>query len=354
MTETIEIDIRKVDKSRISEVDFDNIPFGKVYSDHMFVADFKDGKWQNLRIEPYKPLSLSPASSVIHYGQSIFEGLKAYKDKDGNPVIFRPDKNIERMNISAERMCIPHIPEEMFMEAMQQLLELDQDWIPNRKGTALYIRPVAFATDDYIGIRPSSNYKFMIFTCPVGSYYAEPVKVKIEKKYTRSAAGGTGYAKAAGNYAGSLYPAKLAQEKGYHQLVWTDHKEHAYIEESGTMNIMFVIGDKLITPATGDTILKGITRDSVLTLARDWGMNVEERKVSVAEVVEALENGTLKEAFGVGTAATIAHIALIGHEEKDYTLPPVEEREFSNKVLDTLDKIKSGEEADKYGWLFRL
>lgn len=354
MTETIEIDIKKVDKSRINEVDFDNIPFGKVYSDHMFVADFKDGKWQNLRIEPYAPLSLSPASSVIHYGQSIFEGLKAYKDKDGNPVIFRPDKNIERMNISAERMCIPHIPEDMFMEAMQQLLELDKDWIPNRKGTALYIRPVAFATDDYIGIRPSSNYKFMIFTCPVGSYYAEPVKVKIEKKYTRSAAGGTGYAKAAGNYAGSLYPAKLAQEKGYHQLVWTDHKEHAYIEESGTMNIMFVIGDKLITPATGDTILKGITRDSVLTLARDWGMKVEERRVSVAEVVEALENGTLKEAFGVGTAATIAHIALIGHEGKDYTLTPVEKREFSNKVLDTLDNIKSGEEPDSYGWLFRL
>lgn len=354
MLDTLNIDIRKTAQSRIKEVDFANIPFGKVYSDHMFVADFDGQQWTNLRIQPYENLSLSPANSALHYGQSVFEGMKAYKNQEGEVLIFRPKANFERLNKSAERMCIPTMPEELFMQGLTELLKLDKDWVPNAPNTALYIRPFIFATDNYIGIRPSDTYKFMIFTCPVGSYYSEPVKVKIETKYARAVEGGTGYAKAAGNYAASLYPARQAQQKGYHQLMWTDAKSHQFIEESGTMNIMFVIGDTILTAPTGDTILAGITRNSVLTLAREWGYKVEERKVSVKELIEAIENGSLKEAFGTGTAATIAHIALINHEENDYTLPAVAEREFSNKVLNALDDIKTGRTADKWNWVYKL
>ncbi|RUA28674.1 MAG: branched chain amino acid aminotransferase [Bacteroidetes bacterium] len=354
MLDTLDISIKKVQNSRINEVDFDNIPFGKVYSDHMFIADYEDGQWSDLRIVPYENLSLAPASSVIHYGQSVFEGLKAYKNSKGEAVVFRPEANAKRLNKSAERMCIPEVPEELFIQAMTELLNLDSAWIPNKENTALYIRPFVFAMDDYIGIKPSEKYRFMIITCPVGAYYSEPVKVKIETEFTRAAKGGTGYAKAAGNYAGSLYPAKLAQKQGYHQLVWTDATEHKYIEESGTMNIMFVINDTLITPEASSTILRGITRDSVLTLARDWGMKVEERRVSISEVIEAAKNGSLKEAFGAGTAATIAHIALIGHDGVDYKLPAIEEREFSNKVLKAMDAIKLGEAEDKFAWIYKL
>ena len=354
MLDTLDISIKKVQNSRINEVDFDNIPFGKVYSDHMFIADYEDGQWSDLRIVPYENLSLAPASSVIHYGQSVFEGLKAYKNSKGEAVVFRPEANAKRLNKSSERMCIPEVPEELFIQAMTELLNLDSAWIPNKENTALYIRPFVFAMDDYIGIKPSEKYRFMIITCPVGAYYSEPVKVKIETEFTRAAKGGTGYAKAAGNYAGSLYPAKLAQKQGYHQLVWTDATEHKYIEESGTMNIMFVINDTLITPEASSTILRGITRDSVLTLARDWGMKVEERRVSISEVIEAAKNGSLKEAFGAGTAATIAHIALIGHDGVDYKLPAIEEREFSNKVLKAMDAIKLGEAEDKFDWIYKL
>jgi len=354
MLDTLNIAVQKVQNTRINEVDFDNIPFGKVYSDHMFIADYEDGQWSDLRIVPYADLSMAPASSVIHYGQSVFEGLKAYKNNNGEAVVFRPEANAKRLNKSAERMCIPEVPEELFMQAMTELLTIDKDWIPNRENTALYIRPFVFAMDDYIGIKPSEKYRFMIITCPVGAYYSEPVKVKIETEFTRAAKGGTGYAKAAGNYAGSLYPAKLAQKQGYHQLVWTDATEHKYIEESGTMNIMFVINNTLITPEASSTILRGITRDSVLTLARDWGMNVEERRISIKEVIDAAKNGTLQEAFGAGTAATIAHIKLIGHEGVDYTLPPIEEREFSNKVLKAMDAIKLGEAEDKFDWIYKL
>lgn len=354
MTETLAINIQKTANSRINTLDENNIPFGKLYADHMFMADFVDGEWSKFQILPYGDLSLSPASSVIHYGQSIFEGLKAYNMGNGQHAIFRPDANFQRMNISAERMCIPQIPEELFMGGLTELLRMDKQWIPAKAGTSLYIRPFAFATDDYIGIRPSSSYKFMIITCPVGAYYAEPVRVRIETKFSRAAAGGTGYAKAAGNYAGSLYPAGFAQREGYHQLIWTDHKEHKYIEESGTMNIMFVIGDTIITPAPSDTILNGITRRSVVQIAQDWGMRVEERKVTVEEIIDAAKNGKLKEAFGAGTAATIAHIATINHEGVDYNLPEVEKREFSNKVLAHLDDIKYGRADDKHNWLFKF
>lgn len=354
MVETIDISVLKTPKSRIEEVDFNNIAFGKVYSDHLFVADYQDGEWKNFKIEPYDYLKISPASPAVHYGHSIFEGMKGYKNIRGESVLFRPLENFHRLNVSAERMCMPALPEEVFMEGLKTLITLDEQWVPDEPNTSLYIRPFMFSADEYIGIRPSINFKFMIITCPVGAYYAKPVKVKIETHYTRAVAGGTGFAKAGGNYGGSLYPAKLAQEKGYDQLIWTDGKEHKYIEESGTMNVMFIIDDTLITAPIGDTILKGITRDSVLTLARDWGMKVEERKLSVAEVITAIEKGTLSEAFGTGTAATIAQIELIAHEGTDYTLPPVEGRVFSNKVFKTLDEIKMGQKADKFNWMEKV
>ncbi|BDD03447.1 branched-chain amino acid aminotransferase [Aureibacter tunicatorum] len=354
MNETIDIKINKVKESRIKSIDFNNIVFGTVYSDHMFVADYYDGKWQNFSIEPYAPLSLSPGNAVLHYGQSIFEGLKAYKAADGSVQVFRPEANAERLNTSAERMCIPEVPQELFMTGLKELLSIDKGWVPKSKGASLYIRPYVFAMDEYIGIRPSNTYKFIIFTCPVGAYYSEPVNVKIETHFTRATPGGTGFAKAAGNYAGSLYPAKLAQKEGYHQLIWTDALTHEYIEESGTMNVMFIVDGKLITAQAGDTILNGITRNSVLTLAREWGIEVVEGPVAVKDIVKAAEEGRLEEAFGTGTAATIAQIQKIGYNGTDYELPPVEQREFSNKVLEKLDAIKYGEEPDNHGWILKI
>lgn len=354
MLDTINITIQKTNQSRLSQVDFEHIQFGKSYADHMFVADYKDGEWSGFRIVPYDYLKLSPSNSALHYGQSVFEGMKAYKNIDGEAVLFRPYDNARRLNMSAERMCIPQLPEELFMRGIKELIRIDKDWIPDQPDTSLYIRPFMFATDEYIGVRASDTYRFIIFSCPVGAYYSVPVKVKVETRFSRAFPGGTGYAKAAGNYAASLYPARQAQQQGYHQLVWTDAVTHEFIEESGTMNVMFVIGDKLITSPVGETILKGITRDSVLTIARDWGLTVEERKVSVKEVIEAAKNGILKEAFGTGTAATIAHIAVIGYEDTDYQLPEVEKRKFSNKVLKELDDIKAGKIEDRYNWMHKV
>ena len=354
MTGTLNLEINTIAKSRLPEVDFNNIKFGKVYSDHMFIGDYKDQKWQKFRIVPYGNLSLSPGTSVIHYGQSIFEGLKAHRNADGEVLLFRPYENYKRMIVSAERMCIPPPTEEMFMGGLLELLNLDKDWVPHVENTSLYIRPYMFATDEYIGIRPSDNYSFIIFTCPVGAYYTAPVRVKIETKFSRAVAGGTGAAKAAGNYAGSLFPMVQAQKEGYNQLIYTDGQQHKYLEEAGTMNIMFVIDDRLYTAPAGITILKGITRDSVLTLARDWEYPVEERKLSVDELIEALENNRVQEAFGTGTAATIAPIAAIGYEGKDYELPPVETRVFSNKVLKELEDIKHGRIEDTRGWILKL
>ncbi len=354
MIATQNMEINKVATSKINEIDFHNIQFGKVYSDHMFLADFKGGEWKNAKIDPYEMMKISPASPALHYGISIFEGLKAYKHDNGDIFVFRPDKNFERLNISAERMCMPLLPEELYFDGLNTLLEVDKNWVPDVDGTSLYIRPFIFSNDDYIGIRPSQDFKFMIITCPVGAYYAKPVKVKIENHFVRAVEGGSGYCKTGCNYGPAIYPAKLAQDEGYDQLIWTDGKDHKYIEESGTMNIMFVIDGKLVTPALGDTILNGITRDSVLTLARDWGMEVEERKVEVSEIIDAIKDGRLTEAFGAGTAATIAQIELIAYDGVDYQLSDVKTREFSNKVLKTLDNIKLGKEEDKFGWLHKI
>lgn len=351
---TVDIKIKKAEKSRIAEVDFKNLPFGKIFSDHMFVMDYADGEWKNFEIIPYGNLSVSPAMSAIHYGQSIFEGLKAFKNEAGETLIFRPLDNAARLNKSAERMAIPEVPQELFMEAMLTLLELDKNWVPKEPGASLYIRPYIFATDTYIGIKPSDTYKFIIFTCPVGAYYSEPVKVKVEPYYARAIQGGVGAAKAAGNYAASLYPARMGQKDGYHQLVWTDALEHKYIEESGTMNIFFVMDGKLITPALNGTILAGITRDSVISIAKSWNIPVEERKVSVEEIEKGLKENRITEAFGAGTAATIAHIQLMNINGVDYTLPTIENREFSNKVLQFLTDLKTGKLEDTFGWIYKV
>lgn len=354
ITDILPIAIKKVAKSRLPGLDLDNLAFGKHFSDHMFVADYRNGHWAEAAILPYGKLEFSPAASMMHYGQAIFEGLKAYRNDKGEVLVFRPFENFKRINIAGQRMAMPQIPEEIFMEGLSQLVNIDRNWIPSGESSALYIRPFFIGTDEYIGVRPSETYKFMIITCPVGKYYSEPVKVLVETNYIRAVEGGVGYVKNAGNYGRSLYPTRLAQQRGYHQIIWTDARNHRYVEESGTMNLMFVINGTLITPPTGDTILAGITRDSVLTLAHDWGMKVEERKISIDEVIEAYQKGTLEEAFGTGTAATIAPIELIGYNGVDYALPPVEGRIFSNKVSKALDDIRKGRAEDVHNWMYKV
>jgi branched-chain amino acid aminotransferase len=354
IAEETKIKIIPTTESKLPQLDFENLRFGREFADHMFSMEYRDGAWRNAVIKPFENLSMNPATSVIHYGQSIFEGMKAYKNDAGEVLLFRPEENIKRMNHSAKRMCMPELPEALFKEALVELLKLDKGWVPGSDGGSLYIRPIYFGTDEYIGVRPSETYRFLIFTCPVNAYYAAPVKVLIETHYSRSTPGGTGFAKAAGNYAGALYPAKLAQQDGYDQLIWTDAITHQYIEESGTMNVFFMTDEGLITPVLSDTILSGITRNSVITLAKDWGIPVIERKISVKEIIEGLKAGTIKDAFGAGTAATIAHIALIGHEGKDYTLPEVETREFSNKILTYLRDYRKGRVEDKFNWNLKI
>ena len=354
MTETLDIKITKTTHSRLNETDFDNLPFGKTFSDHMFVADYADGEWKNFQIIPYGEIGLSPAISALHYGQAFFEGLKAYKYADGQVSVFRPDKNAIRFNKSAERLCMPALPEEIFIQSIAAVVDADRDWVPSKANHALYIRPFMFATDPYLGVAPSATYKYMVLIGPVGPYFSKTLRVKIETHYTRAAEGGFGYAKAAGNYGGSMLPARKATEEGFDQLIWTDAKDHQYIEEMGAANVMFVLDGTLITPSTRDTILDGVTRDTVLTLAREWGMPVEERRVSVAEILDGAKNGKLQDAFGAGTAATIAPVGSISHNGEEYFLIDPKEREFSQKVLRELDAIKYGRVADTHGWNYMV
>ena len=341
-------------KSRLKYQDINKVPFGKVFTDHIFVADYENGKWTKTSIEPYGNAPMSYAVSALHYGQTIFEGMKAFKTISDETVLFRPYENYNRLNKSAVRMAMPEVPEEIFMGGLIELLKIDKNWIPTDEFGSLYIRPFIIATDEAIGVRPSEAYKFVIIMAPAGKYYTEPLKVLIESAYFRSVEGGVGFVKNGGNYGRSLYPTILAQKKGYQQVIWTDSKTHQYVEESGTMNLMFVIGNKVITPGLEDTILAGITRDTVLKLARLWDYEVEERKISITEIIEAHTNGTLKEAFGTGTAATIAHIVTIGYKDKDYQLPAVEDRKFSPKVDETLRQIRKGKIIDTFGWMLKV
>jgi len=354
MTETISFPVTRTNKSKIQDVDFENLKFGATFSDHMFVVDYKDGKWGQGEILPYDKWSFDPSMAALHYGQAIFEGQKAYRTSDGGVQIFRPLANLARFNQSAVRMSMPEISEELFVGGMTQLIQIDQDWVPKKEGSSLYIRPFMVATDEFLGVRTAEEYRFAIICSPVGQYYSEPIKVKVEKEFSRVAEGGIGNAKAAGNYAASLYPTKLAQKAGFHQLLWTDAATHSCFEESGTMNVMFLIGDTLVTPSIGSTILKGVTRDSVLTLARERGVNVEERKVTVVEIIEALKSGKLTEAFGAGTAATIAPIALIQEDGVDYPLPPIGDRPFAAAILKDLNDIRTGKAPDRFGWMMKI
>ncbi|MDF2434274.1 MAG: branched-chain amino acid aminotransferase [Mucilaginibacter sp.] len=350
MTETLDIKITKTNQSRLPETDFNDLPFGKTFSDHMFVADYADGEWKNFQIVPYGEIGLSPAISALHYGQAFFEGLKAYKHADGQVSVFRPDKNAIRFNKSAERLCMPALPEEIFVQSIAAVVDIDRDWVPAKANHSMYIRPFMFATDAFLGVAPSTTYKYMVLLGPTGPYFSKTLRVKIETYYTRSAEGGMGYAKSAGNYGGSMLPARKATEEGFDQLIWTDAKEHKYIEEMGAANVIFMLDGKLITPSTRDTILDGVTRDTVLTMAREWGIPVEERRVSVAEIIEGAKNGKLEDVFGAGTAATIAPVGSISFDGEEYFLSDPKTREFSQKILKELDAIKYGDVADTHGW----
>jgi len=348
--DTLTIKTTQAGQSRLAETDIADMPFGKVFTDHMFVADYEDGEWKNFEILPYGPIPMSPAISALHYGQAIFEGLKAYKQADGTVSVFRADKNFARFNKSATRLAMANIPEEIFMQGLAALINVDKAWVPDEENYSLYLRPVMFATDPFLGVRPSASYKFVILANPSAPYYSKPLKVKIETRYTRSADGGVGAAKAAGNYAGGMLPTAEAHAEGFDQLIWTDAKDHKYVEESGAANLMFVINRKIVTPEVRETILDGVTRDTVLELARSMGIEVEERRVLIQEVLDNIENGTLTEAFAVGTAATVTQISEMNYEGKAYLLTDPATRTVSISIAKKLNDIRYGVTADEFGW----
>tara|TARA_Y100000782_G_C10188706_1_gene268802 strand:+ start:5924 stop:6991 length:1068 start_codon:yes stop_codon:yes gene_type:complete len=351
---SLDIQIQKTTNSRLKDFDQNNLKFGHTFSDHMFIADFSEGKWHSPRIVPFGDMLMSPANSMIHYGQSIFEGLKAFKAQNGDTLVFRPDMNAKRMQLSARRMCMAEVPTEYFIEGIRELLRIDEQWIPDTPSSSMYIRPFEFASDNFLGVHPSDSYRFMIILSPSGTYYRKDVKVKVEREFTRATKGGVGEAKTAANYAASLYPTKLAHEQGFDQLIWTDGKEHKFIEESGTMNFMAIMDGKLVTSPLTSTILAGVTRDSILNIARDWGMQVDERPVAVSELKAAMQENRIQEAFGVGTAATVAHISDISIDGENFTLPGAENREFSVKVKKYMDDLKRGRIEDERNWIFKV
>lgn len=349
---TTDIKIRKATQSRIHEVDFDNLQFGKHVSDHMLISDYHDGEWDEPQIVPFANLSLSPATLAFHYGQTVFEGMKAFRMEDESINIFRIDKHYDRFVKSLERMCMAVVPKEIFAEGLKALVALDKQWIPNQPDCALYLRPFMIATENGFGVKVSSEYRFIIFTSPVPSVYPKPIKLKMETEYIRAARGGTGFTKCGGNYGGAFYPTHLARQQGYDQVIWTDAAQNKFIEESGMMNIMFVIADTIVTPPLSDTILDGVTRDSLLTLARDFGFKAEERAVSVDELEKAFRSNTITEAFGVGTAAVIAPVKTINIHNTDYHLPEYNHENLSYKLKQKLERIRTGKEQDEHGWNF--
>ncbi len=348
------INITKATRSKLNDINLENIPFGKYFTDHMLEVDFEDGRWKNAEIKPYQPLLLDPSLAAIHYGQSIFEGIKAYKNAAGEISVFRPLDNYKRFNISAERMEMPQIPEDIFMEGMRLLIELDKNWIPQQEDHSLYIRPFMFSSDNMIGVRPSEKYKFMIILSPTGPYYSAPMRIYVEEEYVRAVPGGVGFAKAAGNYGAAMYATAEAKKKGYDQVLWTDAFEHKYVQECGTMNVFFIIGNKAITPGleTG-TILAGVTRYSVITVLKEMGLEVEERRLSIDEIIEAHKAGELREVFGTGTAATISLIKELRY--KDYVMEfDVNSWKTAPAVKATLNGIRYGKLPDNHGWLYKI
>lgn len=336
----------------------ENLPFGKYFSDHMFVMDYTEGKgWHDARIVPYGPIALDPSAMVFHYAQEIFEGLKAYKAKDGHVRLFRPKKNFERMNISCERIAIPQIDVDFCVEALKQLVELDRDWIPEQEGASLYIRPFIIATDEYLGVRPSSTYKFMIICSPSGLYYPEgldPVKIYVEDNYVRTVRGGTGFTKTGGNYAGSIKAQVIAHERGYSQVLWLDGVEQKYIEEVGSMNIFFKIDGEVVTPMLNGSILSGITRMSTIELLKKWEIPVSERKISIQEVYDAYQTGKLEECFGTGTAAIISPVGELRWDEHVMTINNNQIGEITQRIFDTITGIQTGTIDDEMNWVIKV
>ncbi|MFK8376522.1 branched-chain amino acid aminotransferase [Capnocytophaga canimorsus] len=347
------LEIERVKQSRIGQVDFSNLAFGKIFSDHMFFCHYKNGQWQQPQIKPYAPITLEPSASVFHYGQAVFEGMKAYKDDAGDIFLFRPFENYRRLNKSSKRLAIPEFPEEWFDQGLRQLLKIDSDWIQKGFGNSLYIRPFIIATAPGVMASPSKEYMFFIITSPVQSYYGGDVKVKIADYYSRAANGGFGAAKAAGNYAGQFYPTQLAIEEGYQQIIWTDDTSHEYLEEAGTMNLFFRIDDTLITCPTSDRILDGVTRKSVITMAEKLGIKVEVRPVKVQELVQAAEKGTLQEIFGSGTAAVISPISGFGYNGKNYTFTRPE-KTYAQTIKDAILNIQYNKTDDPFGWRIKI
>jgi branched-chain amino acid aminotransferase len=354
MIAAMDISVTKAETSKLKDLDLENLPFGRFFSDHMLEADYENGEWKNIEIKPYQPLLLSPSLAALHYGQAIFEGIKAYKDRNGNPFIFRPYDNFHRFNISAERMQMPAVPEELFIEGMRQLIALDKNWIPSSADHSLYIRPFMFSSDEVIGVKPSDTYKFMIILSPTGPYYSAPMRIYVEEKYVRAAPGGVGYAKAAGNYGAAMLATAEAKKKGYDQVLWTDVSEHKYVQECGTMNVFFVIGDKAITPGLEQgTILGGVTRLSTITLLQEMGLTVEERDLSIDEVIEAYKAGTPIEVFGTGTAATISLIKELRY--KDFVMEfDVDAWKTAPTVKKWITDIREGRREDKYNWMWKV
>ena len=351
MTTTLRIE--RIQESKISSVDFSNLPFGSVYSDHMFITEFIDGEWRDPRIVPFGQISLDPSAKIFHYGQSIFEGMKAYKDEAGDKFLFRPLENARRLNKSAVRLMMPEVPEELFMSGLKTLLEIDSDWIPTSDGSSLYIRPFMFASGNGFHASPANAYTFVIATAPSGPYFGGEVRVLIEEKYARAANGGVGYAKAGGNYAAQFYPTQLASERGFNQVIWTDDNTHEYIEEAGAMNVFVRINDTLLTSPTSDRILDGVTRKSIIQLATDLGIPTEVRKITVKEVVAAAKDGSLKEIFGAGTAAVISPIAGFGYKDESFTLPEVE-KPYAAFLKKKITDIQTNKTEDPYGWRIQV
>lgn len=347
---SFKININLIEDSKISSFDPDNIVFGRLFSDHMFSCDYINGEWQNLKIEPFGKISITPTLSALHYGQSIFEGMKAFKNMDGVVTLFRPLDNWERLNRSADRMCMPHLPEEIFMEALKQLVSIDKAWIPVKPGSSLYLRPFMFATDDFLGVKPSENYKFMIYACPVGAYYSNPLKVRIEENYTRASKGGVGAAKCAGNYAASMYPTRLAQKAGFDQVLWTDGENHEFLEETGTSNIFIVTKNAVYTPELNDSLLAGITRDSIIQLLRHQGTEVIEKKINVNELLEWHKNGDITEMFVTGTAATVTNIKLFSYKDQEYNVNHSDNL-ISIELKNYLNDMKRLNGPDDFNWV---
>ena len=348
------IKITKAQNSKLKDINLENIAFGKYFTDHMLEADYEDGEWKNVEIKPYQPLMLEPSISALHYGQAIFEGIKAYNHPNGNAYIFRPQDNFNRFNISAERMQMPKITEDIFMEGMRQLVSIDKSWIPDREDHSLYIRPFMFSTDEMIGVRPSDTYKFMILLSPTGPYYNTPMRIYVEEHFVRAVPGGVGYAKAAGNYGAAMYATAQAKKKGYDQVLWPDAFEHKYVQECGTMNVFFIIGNSAITPdLSKGTILAGITRESAMQELNEMGFKVEEKELSIDDIIDAHKAGLLYEAFGTGTAATISLIKELRY--KDYVMKfDVDQWQTAPKLAKRLNDIRYGLAEDVHGWMYKV